>query len=44
MPAASSSTPGWGELFAAKGTYGESLKAARAEARRLGASTIIVCP
>jgi hypothetical protein len=36
--------PIWDELFAAKGTYGEALKAAKAEARRLGARSIIVCP
>ena len=36
--------PIWNELYAAKGTYGEALKAAKAEARRLGAATIIVCP
>jgi len=36
--------PIWNELYASKGTYGEAIKAAKAEARRLGARRIIVLP
>jgi hypothetical protein len=34
----------WGKIYAANGTYGEALKAAKAEARRLGACSIVVLP
>lgn len=36
--------PIWHEFFSHLGTYGEALRAARAAARRLGASRIIVLP